>query len=285
MTSTTRNFAISAVFFLSLLALVLWKDRQPKGCDSAKHTTLILLDFTDPLGKDAISTAKEYVWEQIEKSPAFSRIIFKEIRGTDPGLSEAKNSVLELCRKNTPSDITNQFKGATKPVEKEWNILKDRVCGHGDPKASLSCSSPNRTADGFLDVQAAPSASSPILESTVDAAREYLTTREQSWTMIVISDWKQYGSSLNLHTQKCDMNAPPDFRKVPFLADPNRRAFSVRGTPANQSKVVSLFAVRSSMTNDEANCLQQFSEKFLNSQLQASRLIDAPEIIRLPKSP
>ena len=285
MTSTKRNFAISGLFIAGLLALVIWRDRQPTGCENSTHTILILLDNTDPLGERAISATKEYIWTLIAAAPAFSRIIFKEIRGESRTPSDREPTVLEACRKNNPEDISAGFKGPTKPVEQDWLKLKDWVCGQSPSGDSLACNSPQRSKNGIFDRESQPSESSPILESIVDGAREYLTTRDQSWTLAVITDWRQYGSTLDLHTRKCDLRTPINYSQVPFLADASRRTLSVRGSVDRQSRVISYFALRESMTNDEADCLQVFAERFLGSQLESNPRIDPFEIVRLPKSP
>lgn len=285
MTSTKKNFAISGLFIAALLALVIWREAQPTGCESSTHTVLILLDSTDPLSERAISATKEYVWGLIEGAPAFSRILFKEIRGESGTPSDQGTTVLEACRKNDPNDLSAGFKGPTKPVEKDWRELKDWVCGKSPPGESLACNSPQRSKSGIFDRKSEPSKSSPVLESIVDGAREYLTTRDQSWTLALITDWRQYGSTLDLHTKKCDPRTPINYSQVPFLADLSRRALGVRGNPEHQTQVVSYFVLRESMTNDEANCLQSFAERFLGSQLEANPKIEPFEIIRLPKSP
>ena len=268
-----------------MLALVIWKDRQPTGCENSDHTVLILFDTTDPLSERAISATKEYIWGLIEAAPAFSRIVFKEIRGESRTASDQGTTVLEACRKSNPKDISAGFKGPTKPLEKDWQELKDWVCGESSSGDALACNSARRSKNGIFDRQSEASESSPILESIVDGAREYLTTREQSWTLAVITDWRQYGSSLDLHTRKCDLRTPINYSSVPFLADASRRALSVRGTPETQSRVISYFALRESMTNEEADCLQGFAERFLGGQLESTPKIEPFEIIRLPRSP
>jgi hypothetical protein len=285
MTSTAKNFAISGLFIVALIGLVFWKESQPTGCENSNHTVLILLDTTDPLSERALSATKEYVWGLIDAAPAFSRVIFKEIRGVSRTTGEQESTVLEACRKNNPEDLSAGFRGPTKPVEAEWRELKDWVCGQSPSGDPVACNSPQRSKNGIFDRSSTASESSPILESIVDGAREYLTTRDQSWTLAVITDWRQYGSALDLHTKKCDLRTPIDYSKVPFLADASRRAFSVRGNPDSQSRIVSYFVLRESMTNDEANCLQSFAERFLGSQLESSSTIEPFEIIRLPKSP
>jgi hypothetical protein len=132
---------------------------------------------------------------------------------------------------------------------------------------------------------------SPILESVVDSARQYLTIKDQSWTLVILSDWRQYGGSVDLHTKHCNPSAMLNYQSVPALAQKDKTTLSVSGEPERSSRVVSLFALRSTMANSEADCLQRFSEGFLLAQIEGGPLDNGetprvlpPETYRLPRS-
>jgi hypothetical protein len=282
--STKSNFLFAFIAFAALIGAVIWQGARTKDCTGASNTFLVLVDLTDELSDNAVATAKEHIWQMIQAAPAFTRIIVKEIRGANTDGTQTAARVEEACRPET-LDFTTQFKGATKPVEREWFELQDWFCGQGPEGEPLACNSTRRTRSGILDRSSMPSASSPILETIVDASREYITTRAQSWTVVVLTDWRQYGSSLDLHVTKCHQQPKPDFRSVDYLADPKYRAFRVIGTHPRQSEFISMFALRESMTGEEANCLQDFAHRFILSQIESNPQIAEPQFIRLPKSP
>jgi hypothetical protein len=272
---------IGAVYFLS--------STQRTNCSDFDHTTLVLIDQTDSIGEEAKLTAKEFVWETIEKAPDFSRVVFKEIVGNQV-TSGAKREDIELCREIQPTAVTDIT--AAPSLKKKWAAFKDKVCGtNRGSDGTASCGSPERNRDGYLDWQSTPSDTSPILEKVADAARQYLTAKPQSWDLVVISDWRQFTGNIDLHRQPCSSKNMPDYATAPVLGGQSSKIFSVSGSPSRQSTVQSLFVTRRGMNNDEANCLRQFAQGFFLSELEGGLLpdnktpkISPPMIKDLPQS-
>ena len=279
---------ISGILLLGGVGLVAYTTMQEEDCSKANHTTLILIDKTDSLGSDALGTAKQLVWDAIEKAPTYSRLIFKEIVGESS--TRSKPFVKEYCREIKP-DGTTQLFAAEDVVKKKWQDFKNEICGMASGDDELACNHPSR-GDGVLDRESQPSASSPILQRITDSTRQFLTSSEQSWTLIVITDWRQYDGKIDLHTRKCQKNRMPDYLDVSFLGSsnnaPDEKIFRVRGEQSRPSQVISLFAARTSMTNDEADCLQQFARGFIESQtgnVNFGTMIAPPKFEQLPQSP
>jgi hypothetical protein len=282
MLSTRQNFVIGFAFLALLAGLYAWKALQPKDCGNSTHTTLILFDVTDPLSAAAIAAAKDRAWDTIESAPDFSRVIVKPIRGLG-GAQTTDPTEFSSCRPIKPTATTG-FQQGIKIVERDWSGFKDWFCGDSAGQRGLACGDSRRTRKSALDSVFPPSTTSPILESIVDNARQYISPRVQSWNLIVITDWKQYGSSLDLHLKRCDIQPQIDMTKVPFLADTRSRVLDVKQDFGRPSQAISLFAVRDGMMNLEADCLQRFGEKFLNSITSESRSILPSETFRLPRS-
>jgi hypothetical protein len=282
MLSTRQNFAIGFAFLGLLAGLYAWRALQPSDCGDSTHTTLILFDVTDPLGAPAIAAAKDRAWDIIESAPDFSRLIVKPIRGLGAAPT-AQAAEFTKCRPTKPTATTG-LKQGVKQVEREWNSFKDWFCGDSAGQRGLSCGDSRRTRNSALDSIFPPSSTSPILESIVDDARQYISPRAQSWNLIVITDWKQYGSSLDLHLKRCDLQPQIDMTKVPFLADSKSRVLDVKQDFGRPSQVTSFFALRAGMTTPEADCLQRFGEKFINSITSDSPYINPPITERLPRS-
>jgi hypothetical protein len=282
MLSTRQNFTIGFAFLGLLAGLYAWRSLQPQDCGDSTHTTLILLDVTDPLGTPAIAAAKDRAWGIIESAPDFSRVIVKPIRGLGGGQTN-QSTEFASCRPIKPSATTG-LKQGVKKVEREWSSFKDWFCGDSAGHRGLTCGDSRRTRNSALDSVFPPSSTSPILESIVDNARQYISPRVQSWSLIVITDWKQYGSSLDLHLKRCDLQPQIDLTKVPFLADAKSRVLDVKQDFGRSSQVTSLFALRDGMTTSEADCLQRFGEKFMNSITSDSPYINPPITERLPRS-
>lgn len=261
---------ISTFYFLS--------STQRTDCRSFDHTTLVLIDQTDAISDEAKLTAKEFVWATIEKAPDFSRVVFKEIVGTQHAIGEKRNDI-ELCREVQPTAVTDVT--AAPSLKKKWAAFKDKVCGTTTGGSGMpSCGSPERHRDGYLDRKSTPSDTSPILEEVSNAARQYLTAKPQSWDLIVISDWRQFAGGIDLHRKPCSSKNMPNYSTVPFLGNQSSKLFSVSGNPSRQSSVQSLFVTRRGMSNDEANCLRQFSQGFFLSQLQGG-LLSGTQIPRI----
>ena len=282
MLSTRQNFAIGFAFLALLGGLFAWKALQPTDCGGSTHTTLILFDVTDPLSPPAIAAAKDRAWDIIESSPDFSRLIVKPIRGLG-AVQTAQPTEFASCRPIKPTATTGLQQGV-KQVERDWNSFMDWFCGDSAGQRGLSCGDTRRARNSALDSAFPPSSTSPILESIVDNARQYISPRVQSWNLIVITDWKQYGSSLDLHLKRCDLQPQINMTKVPFLADTRSRVLDVKQDFGRPSRVISLFALRDGMTTPEADCLQRFGEKFMNSIMSDSPHINPPITERLPRS-
>ncbi len=282
MLSTRQNFTIGFAFLGILGVLYFWSSLQPKDCGNSTHTTLVLFDVTDPLSAPAISAAKDYAWEIIESAPDFSRVVVKPIRGLGGDTADSLAAVTS-CRPIRPTASTG-LRDAVKKVEGEWASFKDWFCGASAGRSGLTCGDQLRSKKSALDERFPPSTSSPILESIVDDVRQYISPRAQSWNLIVITDWRQYGSSLDLHLKRCDLQPQIEMDKVPFLADARQRVLEVKRDFGRPSQAVSLFAVRNGMTNAEADCLQRFGEKFFNGITSDSPSIQPPQTFRLPRS-
>lgn len=282
MLSTRQNFAIGFAFLGLLVGLYAWRSLQPQDCSESTHTTLVLFDVTDPLGTQAIAAAKDNAWGIIESAPDFSRVIVKPIRGLR-GSETTETKEVASCRPIKPTATTG-FQQGVKKVEREWNTFAEWFCGDSGGQRGLTCGDSRRKKNSALDAAFPPSSTSPILESIVDNARQYISPRGQSWTLIVISDWRQYGSSLDLHLKRCDLQPQIDISAVPFLADARSRVLDVEQDFGRPSQAISLFALRDGMTTPEADCLQRFGEKFLIGITAESRFILPPKTIRLPRS-
>ena len=288
MKTSTAYFLIS-VLVIGISTVYFFSSTQQTDCSNFDHTTLVLIDQTDSISDEAKLTAKDFVWATIEKAPDFSRVVFKEILGTQV-TSVTKRDDIEICREVQPTAVTALT--AAPSLKKKWAAFKDKVCGttSGDI-GTPSCGSPTRNRDGYLDGKSTPSMTSPILEGVTDAARQYLTTRPQSWDLVVISDWRQFSGNIDLHRKPCRSSNMPDYATASFLGGQSAKVFSVAGNPLRQSTVQSLFVTRIGMSNDEANCLRQFSQGFFLSQLQGGLLtgkrlprISPPVINDLPQS-
>jgi len=269
---TSTAYLWIGVLLFGMVAFYFFSSTQRTDCSSFDHTTLVLIDQTDSISDEAKLTAKEFVWATIEKAPDYSRVVFKEIVGTQDASAEKRDDI-ELCREVRPTAVTDVT--AEPSLKKKWASFKDKVCGTtSGGTGTPSCGSPERNRDGYLDRKSTPSDTSPILEKVADAARQYLTAKPQSWDLVVISDWRQYAGKIDLHRTPCSSNNMPDYATVPFLSDRSSKLFSVSGNPSRQSSVQSLFVTRRGMSNDEANCLRQFSQGFFLSQLQGGLLSD-----------
>ena len=287
---TSTLYLLSGGLFVVLATTFFFATTQQSDCSNFDHTTLVLIDQTDSIGEEARLTAKDYIWAVIEKAPNYSRVVFKEIIGSQSSTAASAARDIELCREIKPS-FTTQLTNEEVTVKERWAALMNEVCGTNGTETILSCGSPVRKKDGVLDRESLPSESSPILEEVADAARQYLTAKPQSWDLVVLSDWRQFSGKIDLHRHPCDSKNMPDYSTAPFLGNPSSKIFSVSGNPVRQSAVLSLFVTRKGMSNEEANCLRQFSQGFFLSQLQVGLLADkrmpsisSPVIKDLPQS-
>ena len=287
---TSTLYLLSGSLFVVLATTFFFATTQKRDCSNFDHTTLVLIDQTDSIGEEARLTAKDYIWTVIEKAPDYSRVVFKEIIGSQSSTSGSAVTDIELCREIKPT-FTTQITNEEVTVKERWAALMDEVCGTNGTETILSCGSPVRKKDGVLDRESLPSESSPILEEGSDGARQYLAAKPQSWDLVVLSDWRQFSGKIDLHRNPCSSSNMPDYSTASFLGDPSSKIFSVSGSPERQSTVLSLFVTRKGMSNDEANCLRQFAQGFFLSQLQVGLLADkqtpriSPPVIKdLPQS-
>jgi hypothetical protein len=195
----TINLISGLLMLIGGIALVAYTSMQEEDCSKANHTTLVLVDKTDSLGSDALGAAKQMVWQVIETAPAYSRLVFKEIVG-NPNGSQAGAFVKEYCRKIKP-DGTTQLFASEDVVKKEWRDFKNQICGTTSGEIENACNDPGREKEWNSRSRLATSASSPILQRIADSTRLFLTSSEQSWTLVVITDWRQYDGTINLHTK------------------------------------------------------------------------------------
>jgi len=291
MQTSTLKIATAAMI-LMFIAVIAFRVTRSEDCSSSTHTTLILIDKTDPLSSDALYAAKERIWKLIEEAPQFSQVIFREIVGNDTDGTARTPRTDSLCRGVRP-DGAEGFKGKAQVIREKWRVFQNEVCGSAPETdvGALACNDPKRKKDGILDRAEKSSQTSPILESVADSARQYLTTKDQSWTLVILSDWRQYGGPVDLHTRPCNLAAMPNYQSVPALAQKDKKTLSVSGEPTRSSRVISLFALRSTMANSEADCLERFSEGFLLAQIEGGTLYKGetprvlpPETYRLPRS-
>lgn len=291
MRTSTLKMATAAMIFL-FIAVTAFRVTRAEDCSSSTHTTLILIDKTDSLSMDALYAAKERIWTLIQEAPQFSQVVFREIVGNDADGAARTPRTDSLCRGMRPDGMEG-FKGKAQVIREKWRVFQNEVCGSAPESnvGTLACNDPKRMKDGILDRAVKSSQTSPILESVVDSARQYLTTKDQSWTLVILSDWRQFGGSVDLHMKPCNASAMPNYQSVPALAQKDKKTLSVSGAPTRSSKIVSLFALRSTMTNSEADCLQRFSEGFLLTQIEGGTIDNGgeprvlpPETYRLPRS-
>ena len=290
---TKRNIILGTTFLAVVVGLLLLQGAQTSDCREGNHTVLVLVDFTDALSSEAISEAKDVIWRKIESAPPLSTIIFKPIVGADQSGQQIPRQVITSCKADKPN-VWTAFLGSKKKAREDWEHFEKATCGEGNP-ANLSCGDPRRKGGFFADLASGSltkSVTSPILEQIVDDARQHLTVRPQSWDVVVVTDWKEYGPHLNVHTSSCVSQHPIDIKKVQtFVANETKPLF-VLGSHGRSSTITSLFAVRTSMTNQEADCLENdVAKRFVaesvglapnatNDQIG----IDMPQFDRLPRS-
>ena len=262
MTSTKTNFIIVGV----ALALVTYLAVRPQvhDCEQSDHTLLALIDFTDPIGADAVSTIKNTVWSAILNLPDNSKVIFKPILGSDSRGGPIDRKAVEFCRPEKPNALTG-LSGPAVDIAEKWQKFMDKVCGsskNGDSKIS-SCGDMSRV-DNFFGGTYKASQSSPIYEEIVDDFRTHLGD-VKTWHLIVASDWKQYTPpTINLHTQKCNNGAISGAILSQLLVGKNQKIFN-DGNPKDKNTVEPLFVLRSDMTASEADCLEQVSDNVLRA--------------------
>ena len=69
MNSTSRNFLIVFVVLVAAASTVLFSKKA--DCSNSNYSLLVLVDFTDPIGSDAITSIKNHVWKTIEDMPDY----------------------------------------------------------------------------------------------------------------------------------------------------------------------------------------------------------------------
>jgi hypothetical protein len=281
MNSTSRNFLIVFVVLVAAASTVLFSKKE--DCSNSNYSLLVLVDFTDPIGPDAITAIKNHVWKTIElaDTPDYSKVILRPILGSDEMGGPIKRNNIEICRPKKPS-FGDGLAGPATKIKKDWIAFKNQLCGSTSSNDDIACGDPNRNSS-FFDSNYQHSVSSPIFEEVVDDFRLYLAGVE-SWHLIIASDWKQYTPPrLDLHTKQCSSeNAAQDaFNQL--LIGKNEKIFTL-GNPKLPNVVDRLFVQRTNMTQDEADCLDQVSDNLLMGSLSAS---PPPKFLstRLPTSP
>jgi hypothetical protein len=281
MNSTSRNFLIVFVVLITAASTVLFSKKA--DCSNSNYSLLVLLDFTDPIGPDAITTIKNHVWKTIENEdmPDYSKVILRPILGSDDKGGAIKRDSIEICRPKKPG-IGDGFAGPATKIKEDWIAFKNQLCGSSNSNEDISCGDSNRKST-FFDSTYPHSVSSPIFEEVVDDFRLYLAEVE-SWHLIIASDWKQYTPPrLDLHTKTCSSGNSAQDAFNQLLIGKNEKIFTY-GKPKSPNIVDRLFVQRSNMTQDEADCLDQVSDNLLMGSLSAS---PPPKFLstRLPTSP
>lgn len=290
---TKRNFMIGGAFFASLLLLLIYQAVKTENCDDSHHTVLVLVDYTDSIGIDALAALKDRVWKIIESAPDYSSVILRPILGVGVSGRDLDRSTNMTCRPEKPSR-TSGFTGSAQEVREKWNRFKNDVCGNidDDSFAGEATCGDERRRSSFFERTHPQSQSSPILEQIVDNTRRFLRVPDRpiSWDLVIATDWKQYTQQLDLHTKPCMGSAQEMVARIPLLIPPdsNGKIFSAlppqdtrTGLP---SRITSLFVLRAGMSNDEANCLERdFARFFLatnTNNIAASDLV----FERLPRT-
>jgi hypothetical protein len=283
MTSTTRNFAFGTAAILALIAAMVFQTLRTNDCDGGSHTVLVLVDFTDALSADARFALKDHVWRVIEDAPDFSWVVLRPILGKSISGSQVARPEKKFCRGEKP-DFTSPWKGAAKIVREKWGEFKVQVCGaHPDGKLS-SCGDALRSGS-FFEQSINPSANSPILEQIVDDTRRFLKSRDQTWDLLVATDWRQNTEILDLHNRKCsEPGRVIDLDKLPLFTQDKTRLFSGSSSSSRVSTISSLFIPRADMDNEEADCLinRVAFPFFMNNMQNAGVRVTAET--RLPRS-
>ena len=279
MNSTSRNFLIVCVVLVAAASTVLFSKKS--DCSNSNYSLLVLVDFTDPIGSDAITSIKNHVWKTIEGMPDYSKVILRPILGSDEMGGAIKRNGIEICRPQKPG-VMDGLAGPAIKIQKDWIAFKNQLCGNSSSNEDIACGDANRK-DAFFDSNYQHSVSSPIFEEVVDDFRLYLAGVE-SWHLIIASDWKQYTPPrLDLHTKQCSSENAAQEAFNQLLIGKNEKIFTL-GNPKLPNVVDRLFVQRANMTQDEADCLDQVSDNLLMGSLSAS---PPPKFLstRLPTSP
>lgn len=269
---TKRNFLVGGAFFALMVGLVVYQALRTENCDDSRHTVLVLVDYTDPVGQDAIAAVKDRVWTIIEGAPNFSTVVLRPILGKDVSGAMLDKETVELCRPERP-DLTSPWKGAVK-IRETWRAFKAQVCGKPAASAAtddLHCGDESRK-DSFFDKQRPESLSSPILEQVVDNSRRFLTVPNvpKSWDLVVVTDWREYTPQLDLHTRACAGVGRSMLERIPTFIGPDSedrpfQALAATDAPTGRaSSITSLFVLREGMSDAEADCLErEFAQQFI----------------------
>ena len=290
---TKRNILLGTGFIVAVVALLLLQAAQTNDCREGSHTVLVLVDFTDALSSEAVSEAKNVIWQKIENAPQLSTIIFKPIIGADQSGQQIPRHAITSCKADKPNFWT-AFLGSKKKARENWEAFEKATCGESSP-ANLTCGDPRRKGGFFADLESGSltkSVTSPILEQIVDDSRQHITVRPQSWDLVVVTDWKEYGPHLNVHTNSCVSQHPIDIQKVQTFVANKTKPLVVVGNQSRLSTITSLFAVRTSMTNQEADCLENDVAKrfiaesvgYATNAITGEIGIDIARFDRLPRS-
>jgi len=266
-TKTVIKFAFSGLFILVLIGFLIYSTFKRTSCEDSKSTILVLVDYTDPIGSKAIAVIKNKVWNEIESAPNFTKIILKPIIDRD---KVADTDSKYFCSGEKPS-ISSGLSGPTKEITERWEVLKNNVCGFTKYK-NVDCGDPSRK-NSFFEMKLPKSDSSPIMEQTIDNVREYIVGKSY-WNLIIASDWRQFTpNKVNFQTNKCDSSV--NFIKT-LLLNPREKFFDSNG------EITNLFILRSDMTQNEANCLEEVGKKFFGSLIYSGEKLPNFITVRLP---
>lgn len=284
MFSTKQNFMLGGAFFVAVFGLVAYQSLRTTTCADDSHTVLVLVDFTDQIGDDARGAMKDHVWRIIEAAPDFSKVIMRPVMGLDGAGQMMVSSPVQACRGEKPGPGTG-FKGPAKKARESWAQFKSQICGATQGDAlDLTCGHSDRGAS-FFDGKYAKSFTSPILEEITGNVSRFISTTRGSWDLVVATDWKQNTPNLNLESQSCDSRQSIDLSRIPTLVAPNEKPLSASDDQARKSTVTSLFLLRQSMTDAEANCLEsRVAQRFLLTHLGPSSVVAPPVFHRLPRT-
>ena len=270
---TKRNFVIGGGILAAILVLAissLWNKEPVCGADS--DTVVALVDFTDPVGADALASLKNSVWSAVERASAGTSIILRPIVGIDrPGGKRIAARELSLCRPAAPS-LTDAANGSVKRPHEAWKKFKDQVCGDSptglaSEDDTLACSDPRR-GKSFFEQDLPISHSSPIVEEITDTIRRYLTPNVKHWQLIVASDWREYNPpKFDLEYHKCEPQTDPHkVAQLPLIGQ-TEKLLKGSGDPQHNNEVDGFLILRSDMTPVEADCLALVEDEFFRDSV------------------
>jgi hypothetical protein len=264
---TRRNFTVGFVFLAAIIALSVYSASKTDACPSDAEAIVTIVDLTDPLGDDARARLKDTIWAAIENASEHANIVLRVIIGNDQSGRQMAMKPVLLCRPLQPSRFGG-FQGPTQPVKKRWQEFKDQICGAAPDRSrtanpdSPACGDPRRQGS-FFEQRVEKSYTSPIAEQVIDGIRRHLPQEVKRWRLIVASDWREYNPpAFDVETRKC--NRETDLKKLSglLLVGEKEKLLVGNDDPVINNRVDSILILRTNMTQDEADCLENLADGF-----------------------